>query len=136
MVEDIISNIDYFGYMGLVGISDPTDKSVLFHHYDTEIPDFQFPENGKSILDPTKVDSSEAEQLITFYQNLIWKPLNEPLFQPDFETEFCHCQKSILDWNKDLASLVAIISDHHSVMQTFFPQMNMPFSKEDELKTA
>ena len=111
--------------MGLVPIPEPSaDKSVLFYNNDTEVPDFQFPESAKSItVDPIQspVDPKIAEDFMKYYQNLVWKPLNEPLFQPDFETEFSNYTAKTLEWNKPLASLIGIIAEYPSIMQTFFP---------------
>ena len=134
-VDDILSNIAFFGFMGLIERQKPDVGEAgnqLNLNIDLEIPDREFPEsNNVSMYDQPReaVDAKLMEQ----YDKLEWQPIRSHLFVSDFNSilEYDNSH-SILEFNRDLSSLIGIISGNPGIMKSFFPQTRMYYSKEEE----
>ena len=134
-VDDILSNLSFFGFMGLIERQQPEDAQTanqLNLNLELEVPDREFPErNDVSIYDQPR-EAVEAK-LMEQYEKLEWQPIRTPLFVSDFHSILEYDNSiSVLEFNCHLSSLIGIISGDPSIMRSFFPQTRMYYSKEEE----
>jgi len=67
------------------------------------------------------------------YDSLEWVPIRSHLFTEDFESILTFdFSKNVLDFNKALSSLLAVIASSPTLLKSYFPQTQMYYSKEDE----
>ena len=50
-IEDIISHLEYFGFMGIVKTKDDSNNNQLYQNIDLMVPDIQFIEKNESLYD-------------------------------------------------------------------------------------
>jgi len=145
IVRDILSNLDFFGFMGLldqqeedfeansVGSTDEKKERVeLNRRLNLEVHDRGFPEEELSIFDRSQM--SQGRELVKRYQSLSWRPVRSHLFSEGFESLLCYDASSkVLEFNKYLSSIIAIISQYPTIMRSYFPQTRMYFAEDDGL---
>lgn len=145
VVRDILSNLDFFGFMGLLDQEeddfeadsvDNTDERKerveLNRRLNLEVHDRGFPETDLSISDTTQIGQGRA--LAGRYQGLSWRPVRSHLFSSEFESTLCYDASSkALEFNKYLSSIIAIISQYPAIMRSYFPQTRMYFAQDDDL---
>ena len=144
-MRDILSNLDFFGFMGLLdqqdqdfeassqGDTDEKKERVeLNRRLNLEVHDRGFPENELSIFDRSQ--TSQDRELVRRYQSLSWSPVRTHLFSDEFESTLCYDASSkVLEFNKYLSSIIAIISQYPTIMRSYFPQTRMYFAEGDGL---
>jgi len=71
------------------------------------------------------------------YDKLEWVPLRSHLFTSNFDSILTFdFSKNVLDFNKALSSLLAVVASSPTLLKSFFPQTQMHYSIEDERSTS
>ena len=104
MVKELLKHIKYFGYMGFI------DEQF------TNLPDKEFPECRRNII------GGRESEVLDIYQGLSWKAIDLPLFLDDSILEFDN-QMKVLDFNRDLSSMLNIIAHDQNLIKIYFAQM-------------
>jgi hypothetical protein len=138
-VSDILSHLDFFGYMGLIDQQDEVIELLnkdmpneLNRRLNLQLFDKEFPEDKKSIYSKREGQNIPTE-LIELYHGLAWKPIISHLFLSDFNSILEYDDsKKVLDFNVHLSSLLAIIASSPDLMKNYFPQTQMYYAEEDQ----
>jgi hypothetical protein len=133
VVDDIISNLQFFGFMGLIrqGPEFRDHHNDLYRDVDLTIPDVHFMESKKSFIKPANKTKSKTD-LVIMMEGLVWKPIKNPLILDICTQNLEFDSINMLKWNSDLSSMIALIASNESLMESFFPQTKMNLSHEDE----
>ena len=82
----------------------------------TNIADPDFPENRKSIM---RGRQQIPLDLIELYHGLEWKPIDPSPLISDGSLDYDNSMK-ILDFNRDLSSLLGIICNNRDMLKMYF----------------